>query len=305
MMEVFAGFGAHTDYEMGRVLDAVKAMPDADNTLIFYILGDNGSSAEGGLDGSENEIAGFQRPCSSRCNRCWGTSTNWAVQSITTIFPPAGPMRWTHRFSGPSKSHRTLAVHATQWSFRGPRRLRKRVASAISFITSSTSMPTILEAAGIQAPDTLNGVTQKPIEGVSMMYTFNDAKAPDRRKSQIFELVSNRGMYQNGWMASSMAYLPWAASRTGYDPDKAKWELYNIDQDFSQANDLAAQNPKKLKGTSGSLVGPGCASRHLAPDWRSVERLSEQITGRPNLAAGRKTFVYNGPLGSSAGRRSA
>jgi hypothetical protein len=96
-------------------------------------------------------------------------------------------------------------------------------------------MPTILEAAGIQAPDSLNGVTQKPIEGVSMVYTFNDAKAPDRRKSQIFELVSNRGMYQNGWMASSMAYLPWAATRTGYDPDKAKWELYNIDQDFSQA----------------------------------------------------------------------
>src|SRR5205823_7096350 len=87
-------------------------------------------------------------------------------------------------------------------------------------------MPTILEAAGITAPDALNGVAQKPIEGISMVYTFNDPKAPDRRKSQLFELVSNRGMYQNGWIASSLAYLPWAATRTGYDPDKAKWELY-------------------------------------------------------------------------------
>jgi arylsulfatase len=157
-------------------------------------------------------------------------------------------------------------------------------------------MPTILEATGIQAPDTLNGVAQKPIEGVSMVYTFNDPKAPDRRKSQMFELVSNRGMYQNGWMASSLAYLPWAATRTGYDPDKAKWELYDIAHDFSQADDLATKNPDKLK----ELVDLwwAQAARHdvLPLDWRSVERLSEQITGRPTLATGRKTFVYNTPL---------
>jgi arylsulfatase len=157
-------------------------------------------------------------------------------------------------------------------------------------------MPTILEAAGIQAPDSLNGITQKPIEGISMVYSFNDAKAPDRRKSQMFELVSNRGMYQNGWMASSLAYLPWAATRTGYDPDKAKWELYHIDQDFSQADDLATKNPDKLKELVDLWWAEAARHDVLPLDWRSVERLSEQITGRPSLAAGRKTFIYNTPL---------
>jgi arylsulfatase len=157
-------------------------------------------------------------------------------------------------------------------------------------------MPTILEAAGIQAPETLNGVAQKPLEGVSMVYTLNDAKAPDRRKSQIFELVSNRGMYQNGWMASSMAYSPWEGFRKGYDPNKAKWELYHIDQDFSQANDLAAQNPDKLKALVDLWWAEAARHDVLPLDWRSVERLSEQLTGRPNLAEGRKTVVYNTPL---------
>src|SRR6185369_16697727 len=132
--------------------------------------------------------------------------------------------------------------------------------------------------------------------GVSMVYTFNDAKAPDRRKSQIFELVSNRAMYQNGWIASSMSYVPWEATRTGYNPDTAKWELYQINDDFSQANDLAAKYPEKLKALE-SLWWAEAARHEVLPlDWRSVERLSEQLTGRPSLAAGRKTLVYNTPL---------
>jgi hypothetical protein len=127
-------------------------------------------------------------------------------------------------------------------------------------------------------------------------YGFNDAQAPDRRKSQIFELVSNRAMYQNGWMASSIAYLPWEAHRTGYDPNKAKWELYNLDQDFSQADDLATQNPDKLKMLEDLWWAEAARHDVLPLDWRSVERLSEQLTGRPNLAEGRKTLVYNTPL---------
>src|SRR5438046_5522014 len=129
-----------------------------------------------------------------------------------------------------------------------------------------------------------------------MGYSFNDPKAPDRLKSQIFELVSNRVMYQIGWMASSLAYLPWAATRTGYDPDKAKWELYNIDQDFSQANDLATQNPDKLKALVDLWWAEAARHDVLPLDWRSVERLSEQLTGRPSLATGRKRLVYNTPL---------
>jgi arylsulfatase len=156
--------------------------------------------------------------------------------------------------------------------------------------------PTILEVAGISEPRIVHGIEQKPIEGVSMVYSFNDAKAPERRRSQIFELVSNRAMYQNGWMASSIAYLPWTATRSGYDPNTAKWELYNIDKDFSQADDLAAKNPEKLKALVDLWWAEAARHDVLPLDWRSIERLSEQITGRPSLAQGRKTFVYSTPL---------
>jgi arylsulfatase len=157
-------------------------------------------------------------------------------------------------------------------------------------------LPTILEATGIRAPEILDGIPQKPIEGISMVYTFNDAKAPDRRKSQIFELVSNRAMYHNGWMASSLAFIPWQPVRTRFDPDKAKWELYHVDDDFLQANDLAAKNPQKLQELRDLWWAEAARENILPLDWRAVERLSNQLTGRPSLAAGRKTFVYDTPL---------
>jgi arylsulfatase len=113
---------------------------------------------------------------------------------------------------------------------------------------------------------------------------------------QIFELVANRGMYQDGWMASSLAFVPWQPVRTGFDPDKAKWELYHIDQDFSQADDLAAKNPDKLKALVDLWWAEAARENILPLDWRAVERLSDQLTGRPSVAAGRSTFVYDTPL---------
>jgi arylsulfatase len=294
MMEVFAAFGAQTDYEMGRVLDAVKAQPDSDNTLIFYILGDNGSSAEGGLDGVSNEIASFNGVFEPIAEE---------LKIIDELGGPKHynhfPAAWAHAMDTPFQWTKQIASHfggtrnpmVISW----PAKIKKK-GIRTQFHHVIDIMPTILEAAGIQAPDSLNGIKQKPIEGVSMVYSFNDAKAPDRRKSQIFELVANRGMYQDGWMASSMAYLPWAATRTGYDPDKAKWELYDIDQDFSQANDLAAKNPEKLKSMVDLWWAEAARHDVLPLDWRSIERLSEQITGRPSLAEGRNTFVYNAAL---------
>jgi arylsulfatase len=295
MMEIFAGFGAQIDYEMGRVLDAVAALPDADNTLVIYILGDNGASAEGGLDGATNELAGFNGVFEP---------IEGALKVIDELGGPKYynhfPAGWAHAMDTPFQWTKQIASHfggtrnplVISW----PAKIKEHGGVRTQFHHITDIMPTILEVAGIHAPDTLNGVAQKPIEGVSMVYTFNDAKAPDRRKSQIFELVSNRGMYQGGWMASSLAYLPWAATRTGYDPDKAKWELYKIDKDFSQADDLAAKNPDKLKELVDLWWAEAARHDVLPLDWRSVERLSEQITGRPTLASGRKTFVYNTPL---------
>src|SRR6185295_5323804 len=295
MMEVFAGFGAHVDFEMGRVLDSVATLPDADNTLIIYILGDNGASAEGGLDGVANELASFNGVFEP------------LEKTLKVIDELGGPKHYNHFPAGwawamdtPFQWTKQIASHfggtrnpmVISW----PARITEKGGVRNQFHHVIDIMPTILEVAGIHAPDILNGVAQKPIEGVSMVYTFDDAAAPDRRTSQIFELVSNRGMYQNGWMASSLAYLPWAATRTGYDPNKAKWELYNIDQDFSQANDLAAQNPDKLKMMTDLWWAEAARHDVLPMDWRSIERLSEQITGRPNLSEGRKTLVYNTPL---------
>jgi arylsulfatase A-like enzyme len=295
MMEVFAGFGAQIDFEMGRLLDAVAKLPDADNTLIIYIVGDNGSSAEGGLNGETNEIASFN-----------GVFEDWqdVLKHIDELggpkyynhFPAAWawamdtPLQWTKQVASHFGGTRNPLI--ISW----PAKIKEKGGVRTQFHHVIDIMPTILEAAGIQAPDVLNGTPQKPIEGVSMVYTFNDAKALDRRKSQIFELVSNRAMYKDGWMASSIAFVPWEAFRKAYDPDKAKWELYHIDQDFSQADDLAQQYPDKLQELK-DLWWAEAAREHILPlDWRSVERLSEQLTGRPSLAAGRNTFVYDTPL---------
>jgi arylsulfatase len=295
MMELFAGFGAHCDYEMGRVLDAVATLPDADNTLIIYILGDNGSSAEGGFDGVANELAAFNGVFEP------------LEKTLKIIDELGGPKHYNHFPAGwawamdtPFQWTKQIASHfggtrnpmVISW----PAKIKDKGGIRNQFHHVTDIMPTILEVADVQAPDSLNGIPQKPIEGISMAYTFNDAQAPDRRKSQIFELVSNRAMYQNGWIASSIAYLPWEAHRTGYDPNKAKWELYNIDQDFSQADDLAAREPDKLKMLVDLWWAEAARHDVLPLDWRSVERLSEQLTGRPNLSEGRKTVVYNTPL---------
>jgi arylsulfatase len=129
-----------------------------------------------------------------------------------------------------------------------------------------------------------------------MAYTFGGAKAADRRKSQVFELGVNRGMYQNGWFASSLSFPPWQPTRTGFDIDKTKWELYNIEEDFSQADDLAAKHPDKLKALEELWWAEAARNNILPLDWRGVERMSDEVTGRPSLAAGRTSFIYETPL---------
>jgi arylsulfatase A-like enzyme len=295
MMEVFAGYGAHVDHEIGRVLDAVAKLPDADNTLIIYIVGDNGSSAEGGLEGSTNENAFFN-----------SISETWQ-DNLKVIDELGGPRHFNHFPS------------AWAWAMNTPFQWTKQVAShfggtrnpmIVSWPAKITDkgglrgqfhhvidiMPTLLDVAGVHAPDVLNGAPQKPIEGISLSYTFADARTADRRKSQVFEMGVNRGIYQNGWFASSLSFVPWQPVRTGFDIDKAKWELYSIDQDFTQADDLAAANPDKLR-TLQDLWWAEAARNNILPlDWRGPERMSVELTGKPSLAAGRKTFVYETPL---------
>jgi Sulfatase len=277
------------------VLDAVVELPDADNTLIIYIVGDNGASAEGGIEGSINENAFFN-----------GISETWQdnIKIIDELGGPKHfnhfPSAWAWAMDTPFQWTKQVASHfggtrnpmIVSW----PAKITDKGGLRSQFHHVIDIAPTLLEVAGVQAPDVLNGIPQKPIEGVSLTYTFGDAKAADRRKVQVFEMGVARGIYQNGWMASSIAFVPWQPDRTGFDIDKAKWELYKVDDDFSQADDLAATNPEKLRAMQDLWWAEAARNDILLLDWRGAERLSIELTGKPSLAAGRKTFVYETPL---------
>ena len=291
MMEVFAAYGAQCDYEMGRIVGAVKQLPDADNTIFIYIAGDNGASAEGGTEGSVNENLFFN-----------GFPEKWE-DNLKVIDELGGPKHynhfpaaWAHAMDTPFQWTKQVASHfggtrnpmIVSW----PSRIKDRGGLRDQFMHVVDVTPTLYEVIGITPPTELNGVQQKPIEGISFAYTFDDAKAKSRRVTQYFEMASVRGLYHDGWMASAIAFAPWDPIRTGFDPDKQKWELYNIDQDFSQADDLATENPQKLRELQ-DLWWTEAAKHNVLPlDWRAVERLNAELMGRPSLTGNRKSFTY-------------
>jgi arylsulfatase len=303
MMEVFAGYGASVDFEMGRVIDAVKQLPGADNTLFIYIAGDNGASAEGGLEGTLNENLFFN-----------GLADKWQdeLKVIDELGGPKHfnhfPAAWAHAMNTPFQWTKQVASHfggtrnpmIVSW----PAKIKDQGSLRSQFMHVIDVAPTIYELTGITAPTTLNGVQQAPIEGTSFAYTFDDAKAKSRRTTQYFEMLVNRGIYHEGWMASAVSFAPWQSLRGEFDPDKQKWELYNIDQDFSQANDVAAANPQKLREMQ-DLWWVEAAKYNVLPlDWRAVERLNSEAMGRPSLIAGRNKLEYFAgmvalPLGSA------
>jgi arylsulfatase len=296
MMEVFAAYGFHVDQQVGRVLDYVASLPDADNTLIIYMVGDNGASAEGGFDGTLNENAFFNaylmktEEMLDRIDEI-GTEMHfnhfpagWAL-AMDTPFP------WTKQVA----SH--LGGTRNPMMVKWPARFKAGGETRTQFTHVIDIAPTILEAAGIDEPRTVNGVAQTPIEGRSFLAALDDAKAPEHRTSQYFEIFCNRGMYKEGWWAASLAFEPWDAVRAGgYDPLTAKWELYNLDDDFSQAHDIAAEHPEKLEELKALWWAQASINKALPLDWRGAERFSAELTGKPNLAAGRTRYVYPGYL---------
>jgi arylsulfatase len=291
MMEVFAAYGAHCDHHMGRIIDAVKQLPGADNTLFIYIAGDNGSSAEGGIEGSVNENLFFN-----------GFPEKWQdnLKVIDALGGPRHfnhfPSAWAHAMDTPLQWTKQVASHfggtrnpmIVSW----PARIKDKGGLRDQFLHVIDVTPTLYEAIGVTPPIDLNGVKQKPIEGISFAYTFGDAKAKGRRVTQYFEMGCCRGIYHDGWMASAISFVPWEPNRKEFDLDKQKWELYHIDQDFSQANDLAKANPDKLRQLQDQWWVEAAKYNVLPLDWRAGERLNDELMGRPSLIRGRRTLTY-------------
>jgi arylsulfatase len=291
MMEVFAGFTAETDHEMGRLLEAVRALPDADNTLVLYLVGDNGASAEGGLVGLLNENSFFNGVPEALAEN---------LKHIDEIGGPKHfnhfPAGWAWAMSTPFPWTKQVASHlggvrnplAVSW----PARIKDRGGVRSQFHHVIDIAPTIYEAVGVPFPDVLHGVAQRPLDGVSMAYTFDAAAAPGRRRTQYFEMLLNRGIYHDGWWAASRTGVPWVTSATPANPDTAPWELYDLGADFSQARDLAAGNPAKLRELQDLWWAEAARNSVLPLDGRTVERLNGESQGRPSLTGTRTKFTY-------------
>jgi arylsulfatase len=291
MMEVYAGALAHCDHQIGRVIDAVAETGELDNTLIIYIQGDNGASAEGTLQGTTNEVA---------------TAANGVTEDLPFLLSMIDklggpetynhyPVGWAHAMDSPLQWTKQVASHfggtrngaIISW----PSRIKAKGEVRSQFHHVVDIVPTIYEAVGIEAPTSIDGVEQKPIEGVSLAYTFDDPNAKERHTTQYFEMMGNRGIYHEGWMASTTPLrLPWITTGAEPNPDDFKWELYHVAEDYSQANDLAAKNPDKLKELQ-TVFDAEAKKYNVYPlDSTFAERVDPAI--RPSLTRGRTVFTY-------------
>jgi len=295
-METFAGFAEHTDHEVGRLVQQLESIGELDNTLFFYIAGDNGASAEGGPEGTYNEmmalngIVGQAEQMMDHIDT-WGDPTTFPHYAIGWAWAGNTPFQWTKQVASHFGGTRNGLV--VRW----PKGIETKGEIRSQFHHVVDVAPTVLEATGLPQPTTVNGVTQRPMDGVSMLYAASDAKAKDRRTTQYFEMFGNRGIYHDGWVACTRHSIPWLMVQNPPLTEDV-WELYNVEKDFSQADNLAASNPKKLKELQ-EIFNKEAVRNHVFPiDDRRSERFSAAIAGRPDLMNGRKKLtVYPGMTG--------
>ncbi len=291
MMEVYAAALAHMDHQINRILDAIEGTGEMDNTLVIYLMGDNGASAEGSPDGLLNEMTFFNNipvpfeDTYARIDELGGPNTFGHY-----------PIGWAHAMDTPFQWTKQVASHfggtrnglAIAW----PKVIKDKGEIRSQFHHVIDIVPTILEATELPAPMSINGVAQSPIEGVSMAYSFDDAKAPSARRTQYFEMFGNRAIYNDGWVAATTPLTaPWSPIATKADPiHDWNWELYNVAEDFSQSRDLAAEHPEKLKELQILFYGEARQYNVLPIDSTKVPRLD--VTLRPSLTQGRSKFTY-------------
>jgi arylsulfatase len=296
--EVYAAYLAYTDHEIGRVIQAVEDLGKLDNTLIIYISGDNGSSAEGSPIGTPNEVAQFNGiafPVERQLKEfydVWGTDRTYNHMAVGWTWAFDTPFKWTKQMA--SHFGGTKQGMCMSW----PARIKDAGGIRWQFHHVIDIMPTILEATGLPAPNMVDGIAQRPIEGVSMAYTWDKANAgaPSKRKTQYFEMLGNRAIYHDGWIASTTPITaPWDLAGT-FPRDVAngyKWELYDLTGDWTQGNDLAKTHPDKLRQMQ-ELFLVEAARYHVFPLDNSLS--TRLLTPRPSLTAGRTVFTYTRPV---------
>ncbi len=290
-MEVYAGFGEYTDHEIGRLFDAIAETGQFDNTLIFYILGDNGTSAEGGMSGMFSEMTYFNnveetvQEMLKHYDEWGGPSTyphmaaGWAVAGDT-------PFMWTKQMPSNYGGTRNGLIVSWPKGIQASNQVRSQWHHVIDVA------PTVLEAASLPEPKSVNGTVQSPIEGVSMIYSFDKPDAKSTHTTQYFEIFGNRAIYHDGWFAGTVHRAPWEkVPRQKLQEDK--WELYDTRADFSLANDLAAVHPEKLKELQAIFMKEASENRVLPIDDRLLERIIASTAGRPDLMADRTSLVLS------------
>ena len=295
-METFAGFAEHTDHEVGRLVAQLEAIGELENTLFFYIVGDNGASAEGGPEGAYNEMMALNGIIGT-ADQMMGHIEEWGGPNTFPHFA----IGWAHACNTPFQWTKQVASHfggtrngmVMHW----PKGIKAKGEVRSQFHHVIDVAPTALEAAQIPQPTMVNGVKQRPMDGVSMLYSADAPKAPDQRTTQYFEMFGNRGIYHEGWVACTRHSIPWLMVPLPAVKDDI-WELYKVDEDFSEANNLAEENPAKLKELQ-AVFETEALRNHVYPiDDRRSERFNPAIAGRPDLLNGRKTLtVYPGMTG--------
>lgn len=295
-MEVYAGFLEHTDHHVGRVIDAIDELGILDDTIIYYIIGDNGASAEGTVNGAFNEMANFNGMAAletpefmaSKMDE-FGTPTSYNHYAVGWAWAMDTPFQWTKQVASHWGGTRNGTI--VHW----PKGITEQGGLRTQFTHCIDVAPTILEAAGLPEPTMVNGVMQSPMEGTSMLYTFDAPDAPERHDLQYFEMFGNRGIYFKGWSAVTKHRTPWVmvgGTMVAFDDDV--WELYDGSVDYSQASDLSAEQPDRLHELQRLWLIEAVKYNVLPLDDRTADRINPETAGRPTLIRGNSQQFFPG-----------
>ena len=295
-MEVYAGFLEHTDHHVGRLIDALDDLEVLDDTIVYYIIGDNGASAEGTLNGAFNEMANFNGMAAletpefmlSKMDE-FGSPSSYNHYSVGWAWAMNTPFQWTKQVASHWGGTRNGTI--VHW----PNGIEERGGVRSQFTHVIDVAPTILEAAGLPEPTMVNGVLQSPMEGTSMLFAFDDAAAPERHELQYFEMFANRGIYHKGWSAVTKHRTPWVmvgAELPAFDDDV--WELYDGHADYSQAHDLSSEHPEMLAKLQRLWLIEATKYDVLPMDDRAAERFEPSMAGRPTLIRGDSQLFFPG-----------